>query len=179
MDELKPIADGWKIDSDQKAEWALQRIQEAEVDFQKWLDYYNGMIDRCRKDMEQTVSFMRQRLQEYFNQVPHKETKTQEKYQLPSGELILKKPKSVWKYDPEKMYDWVTDNALGSDYIQVKRSLMWGDLKKRFVETPDGKIADKETGVMCEAVTIEKSEPMFDVRINGGTKDGDTSADLG
>ena len=175
----RPIEEGWRIDNDQKAEWALQRIKESEADFSKWLKYYNTMIDKCRQDMERTVSFMRQRLEEYFANVPHKETKTQEKYKLPSGELIMKKPKGVWKHDDEKLFDWVTENGLGSDYIQVTRKLMWGELKKRFTELPNGTIADAETGVLCDAITVEQSEPVFDVVIDGGKNDGNSGADLG
>lgn len=175
----RPIEEGWRIDNDQKAEWALQRIKESEEDFNKWLTYYNTMIDRCRQDMERTVSFMRQRLEEYFSLVPHKETKTQEKYKLPSGELIMKKPKSVWKRDEEKLYDWVTDNGLGSDYIQITRKLMWGELKKRFKELPSGVIVDNITGVLCDAITVEQSEPVFDVVIDGGDNNGNSGADLG
>ena len=93
--------------------------------------------------------------------------------------MILKKPKSVWKYDEQKLFDWVTDNGLGSDYIKVKRSLDWADLKKRFTELADGKIVDKETGEICDAVTIEQSEPVFDVTINGGFNDGDSSMENG
>lgn len=179
MDDLRPLEVGWSIQNDQQAEWALQKIKDAQKDRDFWVHYYSDLIYKVEKDNNGTIDFFRAKLSEYFGTVPHKETKTQEKYGLPSGTLILKKPKSVWKYDEQKLFDWVTDNGLGSDYIKVKRSLDWADLKKRFSELADGKIVDKETGEICDAVTVEQSEPVFDITINGGFNDGDSGMENG
>lgn len=159
----KITEDGWKIENDQMADWAVKKIQSAKAELDRWTRYYNGLIENISKSTESTVSFMTARLREYFDKVPHKETKTTEKYPLPSGELILKKPKTVLAHDDVTLLEWLKKNGF-SEFVKVTEKPDWAGIKKRLIEDSNGVICDSETGLVCDVVKSEMSEPDFEVR---------------
>jgi hypothetical protein len=159
-------AEAWTIENDQSADWAMKKIKEAETDFDKWKTFYNSMIDKAERRKDRTVAYMTEKLKQYFETVPHKESKTQEKYSLPSGDLVMKKPKSVWEHeDDEALLEWVKENGF-SDCIKVTERVSWSDVKKRLKEDSNGIVCDSETGLVCEAVKATMSEPEFVLTIN-------------
>lgn len=161
--EREEQAERWQIENDQDADWAVKKIQSAKAELDRWTRYYTGLIDKVSNSTENTVSFMTARLREYFDKVPHKETKTTEKYPLPSGELILKKPKAVWNHDDETLLDWMKKNGF-SEFVKVTEKPDWAGFKKRLTEDSNGVICDSETGLVCDVVKSEMSEPNFEVR---------------
>lgn len=155
----------WQIENDQQAEWAMSKIAEAESELDRWETFYLGMIEQIRKRTSHTVEILRGKLAEYFETVPHKVTATQEKYSLPSGDLVFKAPRKVWTHDNDQLIRWAKENGM-TELIKTTEAIDWQRLKKRLVEAADGVICDQETGLVCEAVTVETSEPEFTVRIN-------------
>ena len=81
---------GFVIDNDQKADWAVRRIAELEADTQKWKDYYKAQSERVAQSNQQSIDYFTALLESYFETVPHKATKTSERYKLPSGVLVRK-----------------------------------------------------------------------------------------
>lgn len=160
--EMMQADETWKIENDQQAEWALKKIHDAKAELEYWTNYYNGLIDALKGRTENTVNFMTMKLSEYFRTVPHKETKTKERYALPSGDLVLVKPKSVWTHDDAALLDWAKMNGR-EDCVKTTEKVSWADLKKNLAEAEDGTIYDKETGVVCGAVTASKSAPEFTI----------------
>ena len=67
---------------------------------------------------ERKTSFLKSCLAQYFETVPHKETKTQATYKLLSGQLVFKKPKQklvksdddLIAYFKKKQHDGVCKN---------------------------------------------------------------------
>lgn len=160
-EEIVEGADGWTIEDDQQAEWAMKKIVEAQAEFDRWKTYYTEALEKVKARTDNTVSFMTAKLCEYFRVVPHKETKTQEKYSLPSGDLVMKKAKRVWEHeDDAALLQWARDNGF-SDCIKTVEKVSWSDVKKRLAENADGVIYDMETGVVCEAVKSVESAPEF------------------
>ena len=155
--------DGWKIENDQMADWAVKKIQSAKAEQDRWTRYYNGLIDKVSKNTENTVSFMTARLAEYFQTVPHKETKTMEKYPLPSGDLIMKKPKEVFIHDDGTLLEWLKKNGF-SELVKVKESPDWAGVKKRLTVDPNGVVCDSETGLVCDVVTVGTDDGGFEVK---------------
>lgn len=153
----------WHIENDQDADWAVRKIRDAKAELDRWRRYYTGLIEKVENDTERTVNFFTGKLQEYFSTVPHKETKTTEKYPLPSGELILKKPKAVWNHDDETLLDWMKKNGF-SEFVKVTEKPDWAGFKKRLVEGSDGVICDSETGLVCDVVKSEMSDSAFEVK---------------
>jgi len=156
----------WRIENDQQADWAMAKIAEAEAELDRWETFYLGMIEQVRKKTQYTVETMRGKLAEYFETVPHKATATQEKYSLPSGDLVLKAKRKVWNHDNDQLLAWARQNGM-TDLIKTTEAIDWQKLKKRLVEAADGIICDQETGLVCDAVTVETVEPEFVVRVKG------------
>ena len=160
--EMAQVDEAWKIENDQQAEWALKKIHDAKAELAYWTNYYNGLIEALKNRTDNTVAFMTMKLGEYFREVPHKETKTKEKYSLPSGDLVLVKPKSVWAHDDAALLEWAKKNGR-EDCVKTTEKVSWSDLKKSLAESEDGTVYDKETGIVCEAVTATKSTPEFTI----------------
>lgn len=153
----------WHIENDQDADWAVRKIQKAKDELERWRQYYNGMIEKVENDTARTVGFFTGKLAEYFATVPHTETKTTEKYPLPSGELILKKPKTVLTHDDVTLLEWLKKNGF-SEFVKVSEKPDWSGFKKRLTEDSNGVICDSETGLVCDVVKAEMNDPTFEVK---------------
>ena len=95
--------------------------------------------------------------------VPHKTTKTTEKYRLLSGTLTLKKGTVKAMVDDAKLVPWLRENGYG-DLVKVEESAKWGELKKLLAYT--GEIATiQSTGEIVEGVTAYETPATFTVDI--------------
>ena len=137
-DDLEEEQTSFLVDNDQKAEWCLQKIREAEAEKQKWNDYYTKQMQAVADREDRRIQYFEYQLNQYFRTVPHKETKTQQSYQLPSGKLVLKKQAPKFEHDDEKILDWLHENSQAPEtYIDFKEVLKWGDLKKVLIVDGD------------------------------------------
>ena len=99
-DFLQPFEESpiprFTVTDDSTAEWCLRKIKEAKADQEKWRQHYAEQMKKVEEATAQTVGYFEGLLEAYFEQVPHKATKTQESYALPGGKLVRKKqqPKS-------------------------------------------------------------------------------------
>ena len=152
----------FQITDDQKADWCLRKIAEADAELARLTDWYERQTALAQERHDSRVAYFTGLLQEYFSTVPAHETKTMSKYTLPSGELVLTKAKTDYvKADDEKLLSWCMSND--PDLVKVTTALNWGDLKKRLT-TVDGKVADQETGLFVDGVVIEPKEAEFKVK---------------
>ena len=160
------------IDSDTKAEWAIRKIAAEEAECDRLFNVCQAEIDRYKARQEAYVNRrenrtagLRSMLQEYFGTVPVKETKTQQKYELPSGSLVLKKASSDFKPDTEKLRDWLMSSGM-TDYLKTEISPRWALVKKQLITTKDGEIVFAETGeIMPDGlVVIEEKPSKFEVK---------------
>ena len=150
------------IDSDQKAEWAIKKIQEARKDRDFWKSYYKDLMDKTEAEYEANVEGLEYMLGEYFKTVPHKKTKTQEAYQLPSGKLILKKQEPEFDRKDELLVPWLKQNA--PEFVKVKESSDWAGLKKT-VAVFDGNVVN-ENGEIIPGVTVTSRPEKFVVEVS-------------
>lgn len=155
------------IDNDHTAEWAMRKIAEAQADTAKWTTYYVDQAAKIKAQNDSTVSFFTSALEQYFATVPHRTTKTQESYTLPSGKLVYKAQQPTYERDPEALLHWA--KASCPDAVKVTEIASWTDIKSRIGEVlPDGHAVDKETGEIIEGVTVVAREPMFKVELKEG-----------
>ena len=146
MSELTNIeTEGFVIDTDAKAEWALTKIREARADRDRWVKWYEDKIAEITAQTDFNTMNLERMLAEYFASVPHKKTKTQESYTLPGGKLILKTQNPEYKRDDKTVIDWLKQNGQ-AQYVKVKEELAWSDLKaataifEGHIVTEDGEI---------------------------------------
>lgn len=161
------------IDSDAKAEWAMRKIAEEEAEFERLYACCQEQIDRYTekqvyyaKRLESRTANLRAMLLMYFGTVPVKETKTQRKYELPSGSLVMKKASSDFRPDTDKLRDWL-EGAKMTEYLKTEVSPKWALVKKQLEVTAKGDILFKETGeVLPEGcVTIETKPEKFEIKV--------------
>lgn len=145
MSELLNVeAESFVIDTDAKAEWALQKIREARADRDKWVEWYQAKIREITEQTDFNTMNLERLLADYFATVPHKKTKTQESYKLPGGKLVLKTQNPEYKRDDAAVIEWAKGNA--PQFVKVKEELDWAALKgatavfEGHIVTEDGEI---------------------------------------
>lgn len=128
MSELLTVeAEGFVVDTDAKAEWALAKIREARADRDRWVQWYTDKIKEIKEQTDFDTMRLEAMLADYFGTVPHKSTKTQESYKLPSGKLVLKTQNPEYTRDDKAVIEWARENA--PQYIKTKEELDWAALK--------------------------------------------------
>lgn len=160
--EYKPF----EIDCDSAAEWAMRKIAEARNDTLKWQQHFADQLESIRKANEETEAFFTSCLARYFETVPHKVTKTQSKYVLPCGELVLKRQQPEFVRDDNVLAPYLLENGM-EGFVKMKPSTDWAALKKHCVLMEDGSVVDGGTGLVLAGVTAESRPDKFEVKING------------
>ena len=169
MAEEKTGQEGWKVTDDSAAEWALVKLREEENESkrivdqcQAQIDFYQSRIQQEQERLSHSSGFLKAQLLEYFATVPHKKTKTQETYRLPSGNLKLKYGKLQYRHDDKALLKFLQDRDM-TDYIKTTQAPKWGDIRKTLV--PAGDKAVNSDGEIVEGVTVEQGPEEFKVEV--------------
>lgn len=152
----------FRVENDQTAEWCLQKIREAQTDMEKWLAFYEQRKETVKADTANRIAFFEHHLREYFDTVPHKVTKTQESYALPSGKIVVKQQEPEYERDDESVLAWLKENG-GEKFVKVKESLDWAGLKKTL--TVCGETVADENGEIIPGIKAVEREPVFKVEV--------------
>lgn len=160
----------FKIDTDALADWALKKIKEERAEATRIIQIGNDQIAEItmkqiaiRDQSENKCKYLLRLLSDYFNSVPHKETKTQESYKLLSGSLVMKKPTVKYERDEKAFSEWLTNNGY-DEYLETVIKPKWADFKANIGIDEDGKIYDKQTGVFVDGVTATEVPASFDIK---------------
>ena len=151
------------VDNDQKAEWAARKIREARQDTQKWTEYYERQLSAIRRANEDTEAYFAALLADYFETVPHKATKTQESYSLPSCKLVLKAQQPEFNRDEAVLCDYL-DKKGRDDLVRITRRADWAALKKTLKVMEDGTCVDAD-GEVVEGVQAFSRQPEFKIEM--------------
>lgn len=173
-EEIEETRERWKIENDSQADWALRKIAQLDEDDRKWEEHFKEELSRILKANERRRTYWIFLLGEYFRTVPHKATKTQESYPLPSGKLILKNKGPKYELDDEVLLSWLKKNNQDA-FVKVKESPKWGDFKKTLPKGEDGNLATIKTedgtrlvnadGEIIPGVSVEPQEPEFSYQL--------------
>lgn len=154
------------VQDDAAAEWCLKKIREAENDRQKWHEHYGEQLKKIDESTEETIGYFTGLLAEYFDKVPHKTTKTQESYALPSAKLVRKQQQPQFDLDDEKVIIWLSDIGR-QDLLKAKVSVDWAKLKKLVTITPDGHGVMTDDGEIIDGITVTMRPDVFKVEMEG------------
>lgn len=167
-EEMRAEKNEFTIDSDEMAEWALKKVLAAKKEKERLtalIDAEREKLDRKQEDIdkryENDTSYLLYKLSEYFKTVEHKETKTQESYQLLSGKLVFKKPTVKLEQDKNALLNWCKTNA--PEYVRTEQSVEWGQIKKCMRIVGESVIYDA-TGEVVQGVAITETAGTFDVK---------------
>lgn len=158
------------VTNDNTADWAVRTILEEEAERDRLIDIAKSQIDELKTKIEEitercdrSTSFLKSKLVEYFDTVPHKEAKTQESYQLLSGKLIKKKAHHEYKYDEAELSQFLADEKM-NDFIEVKVKPRWGEFKKKLSIADDGQVYIADTGELVDVVKAVEVPASFTVK---------------
>ena len=155
-------SEGFVIDTDAKAQWALDKIREARADRDTWVAWYEDKIAEIKAQTDFNTMNLERMLAEYFATVPHKKTKTQESYPLKGGKLILKTQNPEYKRDDKTVIEWLKANNHG-EFVKVKEELDWSGLKGKTAAF-EGQIVT-EDGEIVPGIEVIEREAKFIVEV--------------
>ena len=171
-DEIFETNAPWKIETDEDAEWLIETINNKlyeinryEISLLNKIEAVKKKIEILKEEKQRAIAKRDFYLGEYFETLPDmakKISKTQEKYRLPSGSIIKKYPQPEYKRDETKLLEWTKANKL-NDYIEVKESVKWGELKK-ITATSGKNIIIEETGEIVEGVEAVERPPVIEFK---------------
>ena len=183
-------AQGFTIDNDRTADWALERILEEEADSERFIGSCRDKMAFIQAQIEQEIlryesktAFLRSQLFAYMQNVKTRETKTQLSYRLPSGELHFKKPTLEYIRDDAAILAYCEASA--PEFVKIVKSLAWAELKKRLdkvqvdatgaVVSDDALRAqyvavDTETGEFVPGITVTEKPGIFSIKAAKGAK---------
>lgn len=146
----------FKITDDVMAEWAIKKIKFEEADKERLIACIDEEISQLKAKREEiqnrnNTGYLKGKLCEYFESVKDKakESKTQYKYELLSGNLIFKKPQKNYERDDDKIMSYLTSHNL-YQYIKTNPTIDWAELKKTdFLLDIDG-VTEVETEAKFE-----------------------------
>ena len=164
MDEQKMIPeeqqDGFKIDSDSKAEWAVKRIKEAEREQNRLLALVDEeraeldvrekeILDNYAKKTDGLKALLEEYLRAQYAKEEARETNTQITYQLLSGKLVYKKSGLELKQNADVLVNWCKEHL--PDAVKVTYTPKWAEIKKN-IKVVDGVPVYAPTGEVVEGV---------------------------
>ncbi len=157
---------GFLVDDDQKADWCLRKIREANEERERWKRFYEEAMARVNASCDSTIAFMEGKLWDYFGMIPHKESKTQSSYQLPGGKLVYKHQAPEFEREDDALIPWLKENGRGG-FVKVKESLDWAGLKKtlKVAEGGDAPVMVTEDGEIVPGITVTKRPDIFKVEV--------------
>ena len=165
----QPNCEPFKIDNDQKAEWALAKIREEQAEAMRIMNvcksmilHYEEQMKKAEEGLEKKTAYLKGQLEQYFDSVEKRRTKTQEVYKLPSGTLRRKYPGPQFKRDDDALVKWLKERNM-NEYVKVKETADWASLKK-MVQIAGDKIVD-ENGEVVEGITVVDRPPVFEVEV--------------
>ena len=164
MDEQKMIPeeqqDGFKIDSDSKAEWAVKRIKEAEREQNRLLALVDEeraeldvrekeILDNYAKKTDGLKALLEEYLRAQYAKEEARETNTQITYQLLSGKLVYKKSGLELKHNADVLLNWCKEHL--PDAVKVTYTPKWAEIKKN-IKVVDGIPVYAPTGEVVDGV---------------------------
>ena len=149
-----------RIQNDDEAEECIQAIKAAEADVVFWKNYYADALQKIADASQRIIDNNTARLEAYFDTLPHKVTKTQESYPLPSGKLVRKHQDTEFIRNDEELLSWLHDNN-GEKFIKTKESVDWAGMKKTLSVL--GETVVDENGEIIPCIKASERPDVFKV----------------
>ena len=158
------------IQDDAAADWAIRKIAQERAEYgrlkalaDEQIEQIAYRIEKAKHRCESSTSYLTAHLQAYFEQVPHKTSKTQEQYILLSGKLKLKYGTEKFLYNDGELVAWMKENGY-ADLVKTVEKPAWAELKKQlaFVE---GSAIVADTGELVSPIVVTRSPDEFTVEI--------------
>lgn len=161
----------FRIDNDDKAEWAIRKIKQAQQNIERRKAFVQAQIERLQAWQQMmderdqaTIDRMTGLLQPYFEAL-RPTLGRRKSYSLPSGVLQVRTAQVSYARDEEQLLPYARKIGL----VKVKETPDWAEIKKRLQpagETPGAPVVDTETGEIVPGVTVAEPErEVFSVKV--------------
>lgn len=171
MDELVDDnqEERFRISTPDQAEWALKKLRkiaEKEQEVHDLVDAEIFKLENFRKSEIERLSrekaFFEGLLYEYHAPKYEEDPKGNKTLRFPSGSITFKKQQPDYQRDEDKLLAWVKANR--PEYVKVKESVDWANLKKDCQITNDGLLVTSD-GEIVEGVVVEQRPDKFEVKL--------------
>ena len=166
ISELLEESGEFRITDDVMADWAVEKINAARAERDRLLALVQEKMEQLEEkrklyivNFEESTSYLRAKLMDYFMTVKTQDTKTMKKYKLVSGTLVLKRQQPVYERDESALLAWAETTA--PELVKVKKEVSWADLKKQADVSGDKLLLD---GEIIPGVTVVEREDVFEVQ---------------
>src|SRR5699024_3065379 len=153
--------DDWWIEMKRQE---LKEIRTYQDKLKEKIAFYEEKLRKVKDEEKHVIEQRDEMLAKYFETInlnEMKKTKTMLKYRLPNGELVKRYQNPQFKRNDSTLAEWLEKNNM-TDYIQVKKSAKWGDLKK-ITEVVGDKVVT-EDGEIVEGIEVVERPPKFEVK---------------
>jgi len=166
---------GFVVDNDSKASWCLRKIKKMKEKQEDNKDLADSIIERLREEIrdvedwldgengkiQDNIDFLEDKLREYAFMLKEEDSDLKT-YSLPFGELKFRKQRPKWKYDEDRLLNFVEHNF--AEALKIKKKVSKRDLKRN-AEVVGSKAVIKDTGQIIEGVTVERRPEKFKVDV--------------
>lgn len=162
-----PAGDTWTCSNDQQAEWAVKRMRFAArkrdrllAGIREEIETMQARIREVEEAYQNETAFFRGQLDMFMASAECEATKTQQKYELPSGTVLRRKSRAPeFTRDETALLDWAKASG-NAAFVRVKETPNWSEIKSAAVVN-DGQLVTKNTGEIIPGVTVTQREPEF------------------
>lgn len=139
IEEPATMSEYWVCDSDGKAKWVCEQIKKIKDNLEYMLAWYAEQVKKAKETAEFECARWESYLAAYFDTVPHKKAGKSESYSFPGGKLIRKRQDPEYKRDEQTVIAFLKEQN-ATQFIKVKESLDWDNLKKSCAGCAEGKV---------------------------------------
>jgi len=169
-------AQGFVVDDDSKASWCLRKIKKMKKklnDNEKLADELISKIEEEIRDIEDwrdsenekiqnNIDFLKNKLRGYADSLKEQDPDLKT-YSLPHGDLKFRKQRPKWKYNENKLLDFVEHNF--DEALKIKKKVSKRTLKRNAEVAGNNAVLTK-TGQVIEGVTIVNRPEKFKINVN-------------
>lgn len=163
---IKEEINEFVIDNEGKADWAIEQIKVRRANSERFvnaalqrIEMMQNTIQKEKEALERDNQYLILALQDYFDSVSKRETKTQKIVDLPSGKLVLKKARPDFIRDNDKLVEMLKD----TEFVEQKPVLKWAELKKDLDVQGEFAVL-KSTGEIVDGIKVEILPAEFEVK---------------
>src|SRR5690606_38913034 len=168
--------EGFRIDNDERAEWAVRKIKQAKENIERRKAFVQAEIERLQawqklqdERDQATIDRMTSLLHPYFESLRPSLGK-RKSYSLPSGTLQVRTAQVSYARDEEQLLAYARQIGL----VKIRESVDWAEIKKRLQPAghhPGAPVVDAETGEIVPGVTVAEPErEVFSVKVDVSTE---------
>lgn len=170
LDQEEQVNEGFQIDNDQTANWALRKIKQHQQQIKNNNELAQAEIEKIESwnqqendKAQQSIDYFQGLLAQYAIKKREEDPKFKSQ-KLPHGNIGFRKKPAKWNYQDDVLLETLKKNQL-TDFIKIKEQLDKSSIKKAF-QVSDGKVINPDTGEVIEGVTVEEQGEDFQVKVS-------------